>query len=119
LTIARGSCDAVATYATYSLTPALNILVGSFAPSLASLDRVRTHGGRLWTLAVSQSRQTPDLVKFQAAFAKADGAASVLDQKFASFLTLSSYRQKPVSTAEVGPGFRRGDEHLMLSQDTS
>jgi hypothetical protein len=38
----------------------------------------------------------------------------MLDQKFASFLTLSSYRQKPVSTAEVGPGFRRDDEHLML-----
>ena len=69
-TIARGSSDAVAAYATYRLTPALNIPVGSFAPSLASLDRVRTHGGRLCALAVSQSGQSPDLVKAQAAFAR-------------------------------------------------
>ena len=85
-TIARGSSDAVAAYATYRLTPALNIPVGSFAPSLASLDRVRTHGGRLWTLAVSQSGQSPDLVKAQAAFAKSDGARLALVNDVTSLL---------------------------------
>jgi len=77
-TIARGSSDAVALYTAYRLTPASKIPVGSFAPSLASLDRVRTQGGRLWTLAVSQSGQSPDLLKAQAAFATSDGARLAL-----------------------------------------
>jgi glutamine---fructose-6-phosphate transaminase (isomerizing) len=95
-TIARGSSDAAAAYAPYRLTPALGIPVGSFAPSLASLDRLTVTADGLWTLAISQSGRSPDLLAAQAAFANtgctrlalvndlaaplAEGADIVLDQ---------------------------------------
>jgi glucosamine--fructose-6-phosphate aminotransferase (isomerizing) len=72
-TIARGTSDAVAAYAAYRLTQALSIPVGSFAPSLASLDGVHPHPAGLWTLAISQSGQSPDLVAAQEAFAGGGG----------------------------------------------
>jgi glucosamine--fructose-6-phosphate aminotransferase (isomerizing) len=72
-TIARGTSDAVAAYAAYRLTQALGVPVGSFAPSLASLDGVKPHPAGLWTLAISQSGQSPDLVAAQDAFAHAEG----------------------------------------------
>jgi glucosamine--fructose-6-phosphate aminotransferase (isomerizing) len=77
-TIARGTSDAVASYAAYRLTPALNLPVGSFAPSLASLDGARPRGGALWTLAISQSGRSPDLIAAQAAFANTDGVRLAL-----------------------------------------
>jgi glutamine---fructose-6-phosphate transaminase (isomerizing) len=77
-TIARGSSDAAAAYAAYRLTPALGIPVGSFAPSLASLDRVAATVGRLWTLAISQSGRSPDLLAAQQAFAKTGGTRLAL-----------------------------------------
>jgi glutamine---fructose-6-phosphate transaminase (isomerizing) len=83
-TIARGSSDAVAAYAAYRLSPALNIPVGSFAPSLASLDGVAPRSGGLWTLAVSQSGESPDLVAAQAAFAAAGGTRLALVNEVAS-----------------------------------
>ena len=67
-TIARGTSDAVAAYAAYRLTQALQIPVGSFAPSLATLDGVKPNAGGVWTLAISQSGQSPDLVAAQEAF---------------------------------------------------
>jgi glutamine---fructose-6-phosphate transaminase (isomerizing) len=77
-TIARGSSDAAAAYAPYRLTPALGIPVGSFAPSLASLDRVAATAGGLWTLAISQSGRSPDLLAAQAAFANTGGTRLAL-----------------------------------------
>lgn len=77
-TIARGTSDAVAGYVAYRLTPALNLPVGSFAPSLASLQGVKVAGGGLWTLSISQSGQSPDLVVAQAAFAQAGGVRMAL-----------------------------------------
>ncbi|HEY1722393.1 MAG TPA: SIS domain-containing protein [Magnetospirillaceae bacterium] len=77
-TIARGTSDAVAAYAGYRLTPALNLPVGSFAPSLASLDGARPKNGGLWTLAISQSARSPDLIAAQAAFADAGGVRFAL-----------------------------------------
>ena len=77
-TIARGTSDAVAAYAGYRLTPALNMPVGSFAPSLASLDGARHKGGGLWTLSISQSARSPDLIAAQAAFANAGGVRLAL-----------------------------------------
>jgi len=68
-TIARGTSDAVAAYAAYRLTQALQIPVGSFAPSLATLDGVRPNAAGIWTLAISQSGRSPDLVAAQEAFA--------------------------------------------------
>jgi glutamine---fructose-6-phosphate transaminase (isomerizing) len=52
--------------------------VGSFAPSLASLDRVAATVGRLWTLAISQSGRSPDLLAAQEAFANAGGTRLAL-----------------------------------------
>jgi glutamine---fructose-6-phosphate transaminase (isomerizing) len=89
-TIARGSSDAVAAYAGYRLTPALNIPVGSFAPSLASLDGVRLRAGGLWTLAISQSGQGPDLIAAQAAFANSDGTRLALVNNVTSPLALAA-----------------------------
>jgi glutamine---fructose-6-phosphate transaminase (isomerizing) len=89
-TIARGSSDAVAAYAAYRLTPALNIPVGSFAPSLASLDRVEPRRGGLWTLAISQSGQSPDLIAAQAAFAQSDGTRLALVNDVASPLAMGA-----------------------------
>jgi glucosamine--fructose-6-phosphate aminotransferase (isomerizing) len=83
-TIARGSSDAVAAYAAYRLTPALSIPVGSFAPSLASLDGVALRGDRLWTLAISHSGRSPDLVAAQAAFASSQGTRLALVNNTAS-----------------------------------
>ncbi len=77
-TIARGTSDAVAAYAAYRLTPALNLPVGSFAPSLASLDGARPQGGGLWTLSISQSARSPDLIAAQAAFVGAGGVRLAL-----------------------------------------
>jgi glucosamine--fructose-6-phosphate aminotransferase (isomerizing) len=68
-TIARGTSDAVAAYAAYRLTKALEIPVGSFPPSLATLDGVRPNAAGIWTLAISQSGRSPDLVAAQEAFA--------------------------------------------------
>ncbi len=70
-TIARGTSDAVANYAGYRLTQALGLPVGSFAPSLASLDDVQPRAAGLWTLAISQSGRSPDLIAAQDAFAQA------------------------------------------------
>lgn len=83
-TIARGSSDAAAAFAAYRLTPALGIPVGSFAPSLASLDRVVAAADALWTLAVSQSGRSPDLLAAQAAFAGGRGARLALVNELAS-----------------------------------
>jgi len=69
-TIARGTSDAVARYAGYRLTQALGLPVGSFAPSLASLDQVRPRAQGLWTLAISQSGRSPDLIAAQESFAR-------------------------------------------------
>jgi glucosamine--fructose-6-phosphate aminotransferase (isomerizing) len=69
-TIARGTSDAVATYAAYRMTQALGLPVGSFAPSLASLDEVHPRAAGLWTLAISQSGRSPDLIAAQDAFAQ-------------------------------------------------
>jgi glucosamine--fructose-6-phosphate aminotransferase (isomerizing) len=77
-TIARGTSDAVAAYAGYRLTPALNLPVGSFAPSLASLDGAKPQGGGVWTLSISQSAQSPDLIAAQAAFVGAGGVRLAL-----------------------------------------
>jgi glucosamine--fructose-6-phosphate aminotransferase (isomerizing) len=83
-TIARGSSDAAAAYAAYRLTPALGIPVGSFAPSLASLDRVVAKACGLWTLAISQSGRSPDLLAAQAAFANSRGVRLALVNDLAS-----------------------------------
>lgn len=83
-TIARGSSDAAAAYAAYRLTTALGIPVGSFAPSLASLDRVAAKAGGLWTLAISQSGRSPDLLAAQAAFANSRGVRLALVNDLAS-----------------------------------
>lgn len=77
-TIARGTSNAVAGYVAYRLTPALNIPVGSFAPSLGSLHGVKVAGGGLWSLSISQSGQSPDLVAAQAAFDRAGGVRLAL-----------------------------------------
>lgn len=89
-TIARGTSDAVAGYAAYRLTPALNIPVGSFAPSLASLHGVKVAGGGLWTLSISQSGQSPDLVAAQAAFGAAGGVRLSLVNNLTSPLARSA-----------------------------
>ncbi len=89
-TIARGTSDAVAGYAAYRLTPALNIPVGSFAPSLASLHDVKVAGGGLWTLSISQSGQSPDLVAAQAAFGSAGGVRLTLVNSLTSPLARSA-----------------------------
>jgi len=82
-TIARGTSDAVADYAAYRLARALAIPVGSFAPSLASLDGVRPRPAGLWTLAISQSGRSPDLVAAQEAFG-GDGQRIALVNDIAS-----------------------------------
>ena len=83
-TIARGTSDAVALYASYRFAPALGLPVGSFAPSLASLDAVRVTRGGVWSLAISQSGRSPDLVEAQAAFADAGGTRLALVNDTAS-----------------------------------
>jgi glucosamine--fructose-6-phosphate aminotransferase (isomerizing) len=85
-TIARGSSDAAAAHAAYRLTPALGIPVGSFPPSLASLDKVAARADGLWTLAISQSGRSPDLLAAQAAFANSRGTRLALVNDPASAL---------------------------------
>jgi len=89
-TIARGTSDAVAGYAAYRLTQALGIPVGSFAPSLASLDGVRPRHAGLWTLAISQSGRSPDLVAAQDAFAAGGGVRIALVNDLDAPLALSA-----------------------------
>jgi glutamine---fructose-6-phosphate transaminase (isomerizing) len=83
-TIARGSSDAAAAYATYRLTPALGIPVASFAPSLAGLDKVVATVGGFWTLAISQSGRSPDLLAAQKAFVNSHGSRLALVNDLAS-----------------------------------
>lgn len=89
-TIARGSSDAVAAYAAYRLTPAVGIPVGSFAPSLASLDRVAPKAGGVWTLSISQSGRSPDLLAAQEAFANTRGTRLALVNDLASPLAAAA-----------------------------
>jgi glutamine---fructose-6-phosphate transaminase (isomerizing) len=89
-TIARGSSDAAAVYAAYRLTPALGIPVGSFAPSLASLNRVTPISGAIWTLSISQSGRSPDLLAAQEAFADIGGTRLALVNDLASPLAAAA-----------------------------
>ncbi len=83
-TVARGTSDAVALYAAYRLTPALGLPVGSFAPSLASIDGARIGDAGVWSLAISQSGQSPDLVAAQEAFSATGGLRLALVNDTAS-----------------------------------
>lgn len=83
-TVARGTSDSVASYAAYRLTPALNLPVGSFAPSLASLEGVTVNRGGIWSLSISQSGRSPDIVAAQKAFAGSGGVRLALVNDVAS-----------------------------------
>lgn len=68
MTVARGTSDAAAAYAAYEFPRQSGILVGSFTPSLASLQDFTHPGDGLRALAISQSGASPDLVAALGAF---------------------------------------------------
>lgn len=71
MTVARGTSDAAATFAAHEFTRLTQTPVGSFTPSLASLEGFTHTSDLVRVLAISQSGQSPDLVAALAAFAPA------------------------------------------------
>lgn len=63
LTCARGSSDHAATYAKYLIETSIGVPVSSFAPSVASLYDAPVRMKNALFIAISQSGQSPDLIK--------------------------------------------------------
>jgi len=115
-TVARGTSDAAATYAAYRLAAATGVPVGSLPPSLASLYGFAA-ATPLWSLAISQSGRSPDLIAAQAALHAgggvgialvndtasplADGADLVLDQAVGPELSIAATKSFACSLAAV------------------
>lgn len=75
-TCARGSSDHAAAYAKYLFETRLGLATASFAPSVASVYGARVRLDRALFVSISQSGQSPDLVR-AAEMAKAAGARVV------------------------------------------
>ncbi len=68
-TIGRGSSDAAASFAAYRFATDLGIPTGSLSPSLASVSGAQLRTGALWSLSISQSGKSEDIVRAQCAMA--------------------------------------------------